>query len=470
MRACLCGLLLVTASLATAAAAERPNFVIVMTDDQRYDALGVVQREQGEAARFPWFETPNLDRLAREGTRFTNAFVVCSLCSPSRAAFLTGRYNHANGIVGNRAPLADDVATYASLLRASGYTTAYCGKWHMGSQSGQRPGFDYSASFVGQGQYMNCPVEINGEQTSTSGWIDDVSTDYAIDFIKQQRDKPFCLVLGFKTPHGPRVPAAVPPRLKGLYADVEIKPPVNADGAVPYRGTEGKRTAAKARAGRGVRGRPDMQEGTRIYFQLLQGVDQNVGRLLDTLDESGLAGNTVVVFTSDNGYFFGEHGLGDKRAAYEESLRIPLLVRLPNQKTPNTVDATTLNIDLAPTLLELAGVEIPEQMHGESLGPLLSGHQPDGWRTAFLYEYFEETRFPTPTVFAVRTPAAKLIIYPGHDDWTELYDLRADPHEMQNLADDPAHANMRQRMQAEFDRQATKVGLPLPPPREPPQS
>ncbi|MGH7199764.1 MAG: sulfatase-like hydrolase/transferase, partial [Planctomycetaceae bacterium] len=320
-------------AVGTAAAAERPSFLVVITDDQRHDALGVVQRAQGKQARFPWFETPNLDRLAREGTRFKNAFVVCSLCSPSRAAMLTGRYNHENGITGNRTPLPEDAATYASLLREAGYETGYIGKWHMDGQSGQRPGFDYSASFVGQGRYMDCPVEINGERTQTTGWVDDVSTNYAIDFLKRQSDKPFLLVVGYKTPHGPRRAESAPERLAGLYADATPKPPVSADDLAPYR-----RDEDDARP-RNRRGRPDMRAGMRVYFQLLKGVDENVGRLLETLEETGQAKNTVVVFTSDNGYFLGEHGLGDKRAAYEESIRIPLLVRLPGRTGGVTVDA-----------------------------------------------------------------------------------------------------------------------------------
>ena len=450
---------------APAMAAERPNFLVVITDDQRYDALGVVQREQGEQGRFPWFETPNMDRLARQGARFRNAFVVCSLCSPSRAAYLTGRYNHHNGIAGNRTPLPEDTVTYASLLREAGYTTGYTGKWHMDGQSGQRPGFDYSASFVGQGRYFDCPFEINGKRTETTGWVDDVSTDFAIEFLKRQEENPFLLIVGFKTPHGPRTKQSLPERLAGLYADVEAKPPVSADEPPPYREADEGRTGRRKR-----RGRPDLREGMRVYFQLLRGVDENLGRLLGALEETGVANNTVVVFASDNGYFLGEHGLGDKRAAYEDALRIPLLVRLPGGEQGATIDAMTLNIDLAPTLLDLAGVPVPEAMQGRSLRPLLEGESPGDWRTEFFYEYFTENPFPTPTVFALRTETAKLIRYPGRDDWTELYDLQSDPHEMSNLITDPGHADLRQRMQARFEQHARELGLPRPLPERAPES
>ncbi|MDQ3330927.1 MAG: sulfatase [Planctomycetota bacterium] len=440
-----------------AMAASRPNMLIVLTDDQRWDAMGVVQQEQGDAARFRWFETPNLDRLAADGTRFRNAFVVCSLCSPSRAAFLTGRYNHANGIIDNKTPLPADAVTYASLLRESGYTTGYAGKWHMDGQKGQRPGFDWSASFVGQGRYMDCPVEVNGETTPTKGWIDDVSTDYAIDFIKRQTDaKPFCLVVGYKTPHGPRTKEAVPERLRGSYANQEIAPAVNAAARPPY--LEGNAPDAAPRPRR--RQRPGDTAPSPVYFELLKGIDENVGRMLTVLEESGRRDDTIVVFTSDNGYFLGDHGVGDKRAAYDESLRIPLLISVPGGGKGRTADAMVLNVDLAPTLLDFAGVSVPDAMQGRSLRACLEGDAPDDWRTSFFYEYYEEPPYKVPSIHAVRTANAKLIRYPGHDDWTELFDLKADPYEMHNLIDDQAQADLRMRLQSEFDRQAKAVGLP----------
>lgn len=434
------------------AASGRPNFLFVYTDDQRWDALGVVQREQGPKARFPWLETPNMDRMAAEGVRFRNAFVVNSLCAPSRACFLTGRYSHLNGIANNHTPFPLDSVTHASLLQSSGYMTGYVGKWHMGSQSGPRPGFNYSASFIGQGQYFDCPFEINGQTTKTKGWVDDVSTDLAIQFLKEHKDQPFLLVVGYKATHGPFDP---PERSEDRFAGSEAGPAANAASPPPFpvRGRKGKMPPAK----------PAAKPTTNLnYFRCIAAVDDNLGRLLATLDEAGIADNTMVIFTSDNGYYLGEHSLGDKRSAYDESLRIPLLLRYPKLKDKGKlVDQMVLNIDLASTLLDYAGVAIPSAMQGRSWKPLLENQSVE-WRKAFFYEYFYERSFFTPTVLAVRTETAKLIKYPGHDEWTELFDLVSDPYETKNLAGDPQHRPLLDTIEAEFQRQAQAVGFTIP--------
>ena len=437
---------------ATAAAEPRPNFLFIITDDQRYDAVGVVQQELGDRGRFPWFKTPGMDRLAREGVRFRNAFVVNALCSPSRANFLTGRYSHHNGVVNNHTPLGADQATHASLLRAAGYTTAYFGKWHCDGQR-DRPGFDHAASYVGQGRFVDCPILVNGVQTPTTGWIDDVMTDMTIEFLKKQKgaDKPFNVVLGFKSPHGPRQP---PERAKARFAGETLRPVPSLDDGVPYRTKPEVPNRRQARAGTG--------EGILSYFRCVSAIDDCLGRVLDAVDEAGLAENTVVVFTSDNGYFFGEHGLGDKRAAYEESIRIPLLVRFPKRIKPGTtIDAAVLNIDYAPTLLDLAGVKVPESVQGRTWLPLLDG-KTDGWRDGFLYEYFFENKFKTPTMTAFRTPTAKLVAYPRHAEWTELYDLANDPYELKNLVGDPAHAALEKSMREGHERELQRVGFTIP--------
>lgn len=439
-------------------AVERPNFVFIYTDDQRWDALGCVQNEQGERGRFPWLESPNLDRLASEGVRFRNAFVVLSLCAPSRASFLTGQYGHRNGIIDNHTHFPEQSVTHASLLRAAGYTTGYVGKWHMGTQSGQRPGFDYSASFTGQGVYFDCPFELNGIKTATTGWVDDVSTDYAIGFIKENQKKPFSLVLGYKTCHGPFTP---PERHGSTYGEAEARKVPNLATPAIYRGEVDGYTGSKPV---NVESGKETVKTNLGMFRGLRAIDENVGRLLKTLDELGLTENTVVVYTSDNGFYLGEHGLGDKRSAYEESMRIPMLVRYPKKLAAGSVrDEMVLNIDVAPTILEFAGVSVPEEMQGKSWVSLLSSPQtPADWRTSFFYSYFFERPFKVPSVTAVRTTKGKLIQYPYHPEWTELYDLENDPYETKNLIDDPNSIELKQALAREYDRQRQEVGYHLP--------
>ena len=450
--------------VAARAADRHPNFLFVYTDDQRWDAMGVVQREHGERGRYPWFTTPAMDRLAAEGLRFRNAFVTLALCSPSRAAFLTGRYNHINGVSDNHTPFPVESVTHATLLRTAGYTTGYIGKWHMGGQRGQRPGFDYSASFVGQGRYMDCPFEVNGEATPTTGWVDDVSTDYAIAFMKQNRAKPFSLTVGFKACHGPTTP---PARASNRFAEQKARRVPNLGLRAPFRDEAGI-PATKAVLTAGSEGAAGVEVNLN-YFRCVSAADDCLGRLLATLDELGLAEDTVVIFSSDNGYYQGEHSLGDKRSLYDESIRIPLLVRYPRAIARGRVaDELVHNLDLAPTLLDLAGVAVPLEMQGRSwrplfAAPLASAAPRTPWRDAFLAEYFQETGYPqTPTMAAVRTADAKLIKYLGREAWTELFDLRADPYETKNLARDPAHAALLARMSAAYDREAKAVAYVVP--------
>lgn len=444
---CVAALFLVATPLI---AAERPNFVFIYTDDQRWDALGCVQREQGEKGRFPWLKTPNLDRLAAEGIRFRNAFVVNALCAPSRATYLTGCYGHINGIVNNHTPFAASNVTHATLLRQAGYVTGYVGKWHMGPQRGQRPGFDYSASFVGQGRYVDCPIEVNGKETPSKGWVDDVSTDYAIQFLREHRAKPFALVVGLKAAHGPFDP---PTRYKDLYAGEEARVVPNMAIPAIYNRANPAKPAPTT---------PTVPTNLG-YFRCLTAADDNVGRLLKELDALHLTENTMVVYASDNGFYLGEHQLGDKRSAYEESLRIPLLVRYPRLgKKGRIVDQMALNVDLAPTFLDYAGLPIPKTMQGRSWRPLLEEKKDADWRKAFFYCYFYERNFRIPTVTAVRTEQAKLIRYPDHPEWTEVFDLRTDPYEMKNLANDANRADLRRELEAEYDRQKQRIDFRIP--------
>jgi arylsulfatase A-like enzyme len=433
---------------------QRPNIVFMYADDWRWDCLGIVQREQAEKARFPWLETPRLDQLATESIRFDQSFVVNSLCSPGRTCVLTGRYSHLNGIIGNSRPLPVDTPTVATQLKKAGYTNAYCGKYHMDNQR-ERPGFDYVASFVGQGRYNDCPILLNGQQTPTHGWIDDVSTDYAVKFLEQQpKDKPFFLWLGFKSPHGPRGGENLPERSRGLYEGKESRSVPNLD--VPAIFNRGQQAAADR-----PRRRQQQLEGHRAYMRHITAIDECVGRVLDALDRTGQAANTIVIVGSDNGYYLGEHQLGDKRSAYDESLRVPLLIRLPGKTASRGVasDAIVLNIDYAPTILDFAGAPPLPDAQGRSLRPLLAGQTPKNWRSSFFYEYFKEPNYTSPTVLAVRTATHKLITYPGHDEWTELFDLAKDPYELKNLAGD---ADLMNQLRGEFDAQsqATKFRMP----------
>jgi arylsulfatase A-like enzyme len=431
---------------------RKPNFLFIYTDDQRWDAMGVVQREQGERARFPWFKTPGLDRLAAEGVRFRNAFVTLSLCAPSRAAFLTGRYNHANGIINNSTPFPADAVTHATLLGAAGYKTAYIGKWHMGNQKGPRPGFDYSASFIGQGRYQDCPFEINGVPTPTQGWVDDVSADFAIEWIKQNQKRPFSIVVGLKSPHGPRGGNNLPARLRELYAGETTRPTPNCGVPAIYHASVAKDGATKP-------GGITDSTAHLDYLRHIAGADEIVARLLKSLDELGLAEDTVVVFSSDNGYYLGEHNSGDKRSAYEESLRVPMLARYPRLFARGiAVDEMVLNIDLAPTFLDLAGVPVPKEMQGASWKQIAAGKKPANWRQSFFAAYYKEMG-NVPTLYAIRTTTQKMVKYPNRPEWLEVFDLTADPYEIKNLAQD---ATLSPKLDADLEKLIQAVGYKIP--------
>lgn len=432
--------------------ARKPNLIFILSDDHRWDAMGVVQREQGEQGRFPWLKTPAMDRLAAEGVRFTNAFDVLSLCSPSRAALLTGQYNHINGITTNGRPLTGEFVTHASLLREAGYRTGYFGKWHMGKQSGKRPGFERSVSFVGQGHYQDCEFEVDGQPIPSKGWVDDVSTDFAIQWMKEVKEDSFLLVLGFKSPHSPRGGDNLPERLKDLYEGEESRPVPNLGVPSVWQGS------APPGAGMPAGGLVD-PEVHRDYMRHVTGIDQNLGRMLDAIDELGLREDTVVIYSSDNGYYLGEHCSGDKRSAYEESLRIPLLVRHPgHMEAGSRLDELVLNIDLAPTLLDMAGLPAPQAMQGVSWKSLARGGGAGEWRKAFLFQYYKELG-GVPTLYGMRTASHKLVRYPGKPEWTEIYDLEADPYEIRNLA---GNRQLLEGLEGELQQLIREAQYPVP--------
>jgi N-acetylglucosamine-6-sulfatase len=419
----ICGLIVPVVSASDTNAP--PNILIMVADDQRWDEMGVVQVEQGDKARFPFLQTPRLDALAAQGMRFRNAFVTTSLCSPSRSAILTGQYNHTNGVTNNTTPFLPR-PTWATALQAEGYTTAMVGKWHHERQL-ERPGFDYVATYPAQGKYNDSTFIVNDEIIETRGYVDERTVDFAIDFLQGQGDKPFAMLVGFKAVHKPFTPM---PEHAGNYASDTIGPAENWNADAPWKVLRKPKRIRKQ----------FIPQYWKDILRTLDGLDLNVGRLLDALERLNLANNTLVIYTSDNGFYLGEHGLGDKRSAYEESMRVPLIVRLPGVIPPGTVsDAMVLNIDFAPTILDLALQDVPAQMQGLSMRPLFS-ENPPSWRKAFLYEYWQEDEWgigsskpAMPTILAVRTESHKLITYPGHTAWTELFDLRADAYEIRNL-------------------------------------
>lgn len=428
-----------------------PNVVVLLTDDQAWNAMA--------PAGHPFLQTPGMDRLAAEGVRFESAFVTTSLCTPARASFLTGRYVRAHCILGNADSTLPEESV-ATILAAAGYDTAYVGKWHFRTST-ERPGFGWTATYPGQGEYFDCTFLANGRRQTHKGWVDDVATDYAIEFLSRPRDVPFFLFVGFKGPHEPRQP---PPRHAQLYEDATLPTRPNTTALPPFpRAGEQSRLPGKFRGkfrvenwreGFGPRPAKVEEAGTpldprlRDYYQVVTGVDDNVTRILDALDALNLTDDTLVVFASDNGLLLGEHGLADKRAAYEASMRIPFLVRFPRCVRPAVErEALVLNIDLAPTIVDYAGIPVPTAMQGLSLRPLLEGRTDVQWRSSFLYEYYRLER-KTPTVLAVRTADWKLITYPDFPGWTELFHVAEDPYEMRNLAGASEHAQQRHALES----------------------
>ena len=430
--------------------ADRPNIVFVITDDQRWDTMG--------CAGHPFLKTPNMDRLAREGAMFTNAFVTTPLCSPSRSSFLTGQYVHTTGVEGN-GPAMNEIShrlvTFPRLLKDAGYESAYVGKWHMGNDDSPRPGFDRWVSFKGQGVYNDPVLNVDGKHEQKQGYVTDIISDYAVDFINREHAKPFVLYVGHKAVHGPFRPAE---RHKDAYADEPIvrAPSVEDDlSGKPVLSRDLPNVKNDQRIG------PDGPKDVAPRGQLrcLLSVDEGLGRILDALDQKQLTDDTIVIFTSDNGFFWGEHRLADKRAAYEESIRIPLLMRYPRLIKPGTKPIEmALNVDIAPTVLQLAGAPGPKDLHGLSLVGIFE-NKLGMWRGGALFEYFQEPNFPRiPSWQAVRTDRWKYIHYTNVADADELYDLKADPHEMKNLIADAGSADQLKTMQVELERQlnATK--------------
>ncbi|MRR16322.1 MAG: DUF4976 domain-containing protein [Deltaproteobacteria bacterium] len=420
---------------------KKPNILFILTDDHRYDAFSCMGH--------PVVKTPNLDRIANEGANFRNAFVTTSLCSPSRASFLTGQYAHTHGVVTNHTMWNDRNVTFMELIKKAGYETAFIGKWHMpGDRLPKLRGVDEFITFTkegGQGVYYDCPLVINGVETPRPGkYITNDLTDLALQFIEKKRTKPFCLYLSHKAVHfGFRPPA----HLKTLYEGQDLHLPPESDTWVTLTNNDIFVGAPMP-----------MNMLYRNYLRVVASVDEQVGRLLESLERTGQLDNTIIVYAGDNGHLFGEHGLYDKRNAYEESIRIPFFIRYPKLvRQTGRRDQMVLNIDLAPTLLDMIGSEIPAFMQGKSMAPFLKNPSLEG-RDAFLYEHFPVFPIPIPGIAAVRTKDFKYVTYQKGTWRNQLFDLKKDPRELQNIIGTEEGKEVLPGLQKRLEQLKTQTG------------
>lgn len=477
---------------------KRPNILFIMSDDHAYQAISAY----GSGLN----STPNIDRIAREGAIFTKAFVTNSICAPSRAVMLTGKFSHLNGKIDNRGGFNWNQVIFPKLLQQNGYQTALIGKIHL---DGIPQGFDYSNVLPGQGNYYNPDFIENGIRTQVHGYVTTITTQFALDWLDKKRDKskPFCLLYHQKAPHRNWLPEE---KYLNLYEDRDFAFPDNFFDDYSGRGTAAHtqemgivkemkwghdmkfendpytgeptnfvqdikrmddqqrnawRAAYNPRNEEFIKNKPEgrdlakwkYQRYIRDYLKVIKSVDDGVGEVLDYLDKNGLTENTIVVYTSDQGFYLGEHGWFDKRFMYEESFRTPLLIRYPREIKPGTIITQMVqNLDFAPTFLNYAGVKAQKEMQGESFRKLLSGVSMK-WRDALYYHYYEyPAEHAVKRHYGVRTERYKLIhFYYDIDEW-ELYDLEKDQHEMKSVYDDPAYADIRATLHKKLDELRVK--------------
>lgn len=416
----------------------RPNVVVILTDDQRYDTLGCTGS--------PYAKTPSIDRLAREGALFTRGYVVTSLCCPARATLLTGRYAHETGIHFNTtgAPFLADRAGFPERLQEAGYETAFVGKWHIVNPgAAPQPGFDHWVSFEGQGRYFDETYVVDGRGERIEGFSTDVLTDRAIEFVESPRSRPFCLILSVKNLHGPYLPPERH-RRKLLRASFPL-PESHGDPDLPAYVEHARTTARNRFFDQDHGGDAEHADYARAYHQLVFSIDENVGRLVAALEAQDLLDRTLVVYTSDGGFLWGEHGMYRKRAAWEPSIRVPLIARWPAAIPAGTrVEALALNVDLAPTILSVAGASAPDDLPGRSLEAVWGGRRPGDWRADFLY--VDGWKGPDgPLELAVVGERYKYVRYRRGAVGELLVDRETDPDERRNLAREAGHA---QRLEA----------------------
>ena len=465
----------------SSASANRPNIIFIMADDHASQALGCYGSKINQ--------TPNLDRLAREGMLFRNCFCTNSICAPSRAVILTGKYSHINGVINNKVAFDGSQQTFPKLLQKAGYQTAVIGKWHLKSEPTGFDHYDILIGSWGQGEYFNPLFSINGQKQRTTGYVTDIITDKCLGWLKKQKsDKPFCLMYQHKAPHRAWEPDE---KHAKMYEDIDIPEPETFDDDYKTRSDAARRQEMTVEHHltpndlkvqppkelpseelrdwdkKGVHGEywsPSVnlwgqalkkwkyQRYIKDYLRCIASIDDNVGRLLDYLEKVGLAENTIVIYTSDQGFYLGEHGWFDKRFMYEESLRMPLLVRYPKEiKAGSVNDDIVLNLDFAPTLLNIAGVSKPTDMQGRSFRQILQGSTPVNWRTSMYYHYYEYPGWhAVKRHYGVRTKRYKLIhFYYDIDAW-ELYNLEKDPHELNNIYDNPAYKSIVRQLKDEL--------------------
>ncbi|MEM8735589.1 MAG: sulfatase-like hydrolase/transferase, partial [Planctomycetota bacterium] len=439
-----------------AAAQTQPNIVFILTDDHRHDCLS--------SSGNPIAKTPNLDRIASKGTRFSNAFVTLAICSPSRAACLTGEYGSSNGVtaIGN-VRLSNPDRTFANALRDAGYATGVTGKWHLKTKPGEA-GFEFASVCWSNGTWYDRQFNINGQKRRMPGFVDDVTADESIRFMNQAvADRvPFVLWMNTQVPHmDNRLSWPAQDRFLSKYSAAEMTLPTswNDDliGKPDYLRTARNRTRALEY---GYDDPGNIREHSRDYYASVEQMDQAVGRVLDELDRLGVQDNTWVLFLGDNGWFLGEHGMTSKVLPYEESMRVPMMISGPGTAT-QVIDELVLNIDLTATIYELAGLDVPETVHGRSLLPLAAGKSPEDWRTSFLYEA------PTPQLgskplWAVRSKGWKYVRTETSESkagivFEELYDLRADAAELHNLARDKEQTQRVSRLRSDLKKHLTNV-------------
>ncbi|MEL7500259.1 MAG: sulfatase [Planctomycetota bacterium] len=449
--------------------AKPRNVVFILSDDHRYDAMSFMGHSIAK--------TPHMDAMARNGAHLKNAFVTTSLCSPSRASILTGLYTFRHRVIDNQRAVPEGTLFFPQYLQKAGYTTGFIGKWHMGhANDNPRPGFDYWFSFKGQGQYYppnkKYTINDNGKRVPQDGYITTLLTEKAVEFLEAQRDneQPFFLYLSHKAVHGPFTPE---PKYEGSLAESPFELPESAELQTNNQRNRPRWLLDQRNSWHGMdfplHTGNDVETFYKSYCEALRSVDDSIGAVMDQLKKMGIHDDTLVIYMGDNGYMFGEHGLIDKRVAYETSSRVPMLMQCPALfKGGKVVEEVVANIDVAPTIMEAMGLQKPPHMDGQSYLPLAEGKQIP-WRDYFLYAYYWEQNFPqTPTHFSLRGNRFKYTTYYGLWDTDELFDLKADPDEQKNLIHQPEYQQTKQQMQDRLYAMMDELGgmaIPINPPR-----